>query len=60
MYARDTAAFAVVSREMECLGFELNFQTFVINKLEKPAALIFVNSNACADDGVTFLLVIQF
>src|SRR5512140_2808271 len=34
------------------LGFELNFQTFVIYRFEKTAALIFVDSKAGADDGV--------
>ena len=42
------------------LGFELNFQTFVIYRFEKTAALIFVDSKAGADDCVAFLLVNQF
>ena len=42
------------------LGFELNFQTFVIDRFEKTAALIFVDSKAGADDCVAFLLVNQF
>ena len=42
------------------LGFELNFQTFVIYRFEKTAALIFVYSKAGADDGVAFRLVNQF
>ena len=37
------------------LGFELNFQTFVIYRLEKAAALILVDSKAGADDCVAFL-----
>ena len=60
MYARNTAAFAVVSREMECLGCELNFQTFVIYRFEKAAAFVFVYSKADANDGVAFRLVNQF
>ena len=60
MYARDTAEFAVVSRNWNSLGFELDFQTFVIYRFEKAAALIFVDSKAGADDCVAFLLVNQF
>jgi hypothetical protein len=41
------------------LGFELNFQTFVIYRFEKTAALIFVDSKACTDDCVAFLFVNQ-
>src|SRR4030095_5273005 len=39
------------------LGFELNYQTFVIYRFEKTAALIFVDSKACTDDCVAFLFV---
>src|SRR5213080_295774 len=42
------------------LGFELNFQTFVIYRFEKTAALIFVDSKAGADDGIAFRFVDQF
>ncbi len=42
------------------LGFELNFQAFVVYRFEKTAALIFVDSKAGADDGVAFRFVNQF
>ena len=41
------------------MGFELNFQTFVIYRFEKTAALIFVDSKTSTDDGVAFRLVNQ-
>ena len=40
--------------------FELNCQALVVNRFEKTAALIFVNSKAGADDGVAFRFVNQF
>src|SRR6478736_5139562 len=42
------------------LGFELNFQTFVIDRFKKDAAFVFVYSKAGANDGVAFRLVNQF
>ena len=42
------------------LGFELNFQTFVIYRFEKTAALIFVDSKAGTNEGVAFRLENQF
>src|SRR6476659_5488665 len=42
------------------VGFELNFQTFVVYGFEKTAALVFVDSKAGANDGVAFRVVNQF
>ena len=42
------------------MGFELHFQTFVIYRLEKAAALILVDSKAGADDCVALRLINQF
>ena len=57
VYARDTAAFAVVSREMECLGIRTQFPNIRDIQVRENRSLIFVDSKAGADDGVAFRLV---
>jgi hypothetical protein len=42
------------------LKFQLDLRAIVIDRLEKPAALMFVNLEAYANDGVTFFLINQF
>src|ERR1700756_5386229 len=37
--------------------FQLDLQTLVIDRLVKPAAFVFINLEAGADDGVAFLFV---
>jgi len=39
------------------LPFKFDFQALVINRLEKTAALIFVNGEASANDGIAFIFV---
>ena len=39
------------------LRLKFDFQALVINRLEKAAALIFVNGEARADDGIAFIFV---
>jgi hypothetical protein len=42
------------------LEFQLDLKALMINRLEKPAALISINSKARSEDGVAFIFVNQF
>ena len=55
---------AAILQGLRCLRLKWNslelkfdFQPLVINRLEKAAALIFVNGEARADDGIAFIFV---
>ena len=54
----------VIVQSLRCLRLKWNslqlkfdFQALVINRLEKTAALIFVNGEASANDGIAFIFV---
>ena len=44
----------------DSLQFQFDLQALVINRLEKAAALLFVNGKTRADDGIAFILIKQF
>jgi len=46
-------------RKGNFLRFKFDLQALVINRFEEAAALLFVNGNARADDGVAFVFVNQ-
>jgi hypothetical protein len=47
-------------KERNSLEFELDLQALVVNRFVKAAAFIFVNLEACANNGVAFFLINQF
>jgi hypothetical protein len=60
MCNRDIATLAVASTKWNSLEFQLDLKALMINRLEKPAALISINGKARPENRVAFIFVNQF